>query len=265
MEMSRDSRSREPSLVISNVGMRLLLDENRSASLKDVFFRLGERKKAEKREFWALKNISFELFPGERMAVLGLNGSGKSTLMKVISDVYVPTEGSVWKKGTLAPLLELGAGFCSQYTAVENIFLYGAILGYPREYLAAKVDEIIEFAELQEFMDVPIKKYSSGMRARLGFSICTAVSPDILILDEILSVGDARFQEKSEKRLTDMMNENMTVLFVTHSLEQARKICGKAMILDHGKLAGIGPIETVAEQYTEMISRIKVKTEGRKN
>ena len=247
-------RNNDPSLVVSSVGMRLRLDRNRAGSLKDMFLRFGLHQKSEKEEFWALKNISFELFPGERMAILGLNGSGKSTLMKVISDVYEPTEGSVQKRGKLAPLLELGAGFCSQYTALENIFLYGAILGYPKEYLEDKVDEIIEFAELQDFMDVPIKKYSSGMRARLGFSICTAVSPDIMILDEILSVGDARFREKSEKRLMDMMNEDMTVLFVTHSLEQARKICSRGLILDHGELAGIGPIETIADQYVKMIS-----------
>ncbi len=244
----------EPSLVLSGVGMRMLLDENRSTSLKDLFLRLGSGKKSEKRELWALKDISFELFPGERMAVLGLNGSGKSTLMKVISDVYEPTEGTVQKKGKLAPLLELGAGFCSQYTAVENIFLYGSILGYPRAYLEEKVDEIIDFAGLRDFADVPVKKYSSGMRARLGFSICTAVSPDILILDEILSVGDARFREKSEKRLTEMMDEKMTVLFVTHSLDQARKICSRGLILDHGKIAGIGPIEEIADQYARMIS-----------
>lgn len=247
------NRKTQPSLIVSNVGMRLRLDRNRSSSLKDAFLRLGERR-PEKKEFWALKDITFEMYPGERMAVLGLNGSGKSTLMKVISDVYEPTEGRVLKKGKLAPLLELGAGFCSQYTALENIFLYGAILGYSQSFLKAKIDEIIEFAELADFMDVPIKKYSSGMRARLGFSICTAVSPDILILDEILSVGDARFRAKSEKRLTDMMDEDMTVLFVTHSLDQAKKICSKALILNHGQLAGIGPVDEIAEHYTKMIS-----------
>lgn len=248
------SHSVAPSLVVSNVGMRLRLDHNRSSSLKELFLHLGERKKPEIKEFWALRNISFSLYPGERMAVFGINGSGKSTLMKVIADVYEPTEGSVQKCGTVAPLLELGAGFCSQYNAVENIFLYGSILGYPRSFLTAKVDEIIDFAELQGFRDVPIKKYSSGMRARLGFSICTAVCPDILILDEILSVGDGRFRVKSEKRLKDMMGENMTVLFVTHAIDQAKKICSKAMILDHGRMLGIGPIDEISDRYEKMIS-----------
>ena len=249
------SRDNEPSLVVENVGMRLRLDRTRPTSMKEKFISLGERKKPEKKaeEFWALKNISFSMYPGERMAVFGLNGSGKSTLMKVISDVYEPTEGRVLKKGMLAPLLELGAGFCSQYSALENIFLYGAILGYPHSFLKAKVDEIIEFAELADFQDVPIKQYSSGMRSRLGFSICTAINPDILILDEILSVGDARFKAKSEKKLMDMMDENVTVLFVTHSLDQAKNICGRALILDHGRMAGIGPIDEIAEQYSEMI------------
>lgn len=244
-----------PSLILSGVGMKLRLEDDRPHSLKEYALRLAEKKRPEKETFWALKDISFTLCKGDRLAVFGLNGAGKSTLMKVIAGVYEPTEGIVQRWGRLAPLLELGAGFCSQYTAWENIFLYGAILGYPRTCLETKADEIMEFSELNDFRDVPVKKYSSGMRARLGFSICTALKPDILILDEILSVGDARFREKSERKLTDMMNDSTTVLFVTHSIEQAKKVCSKAMILDHGRMRGIGSIDEVSLQYAEMISR----------
>ena len=150
-------------------------------------------------------------------------------------------------------MLELGAGFDPQYTARENVYLYGAVLGYKKEFIDEKFDEIIKFAELEKFVDVPVKNFSSGMKSRLGFAICTAVNPDILILDEVLSVGDAKFRKKSEKKVTDMFDDGVTVLFVSHSLEQVMRICNKAIILDHGKLVAFGDIDEVAEQYSEMI------------
>lgn len=246
-----------PSLIVDNIGMQLRLDKDQASSLKELFLGIGRKKPENKKEFWALRNISFTVKPGERLAIFGLNGSGKSTLLKIISDVYVPTEGKVVKNGSIAPLLELGAGFCGQYTAEENIYLYGAVLGYPRDYLKDMVEEIIAFAELEEFMHVPVKKYSSGMKARLGFSICTSVHPDILLLDEILSVGDMHFREKSEKKLIDMMDGSTSVLFVTHSMEQARRICSRAIILEKGRLVGEGTVDEMAECYREKVQTIR--------
>ena len=197
--------------------------------------------------------MNFELKKGERLGILGLNGAGKSTLLKVIAGVYKATTGTVERHGVVAPLLELGAGFDMQYTARENIYLYGAVLGYSREFIEEKFDEIIEFAELGKFVDVPLKNYSSGMKSRLGFAICTAVKPDILILDEVLSVGDAKFKKKSEKRVTDMFDDGVTVLFVSHSLAQVKRLCNKAIILDHGKMIAYGDINEVAPIYEKMI------------
>lgn len=249
--MAKDQR--QPSVVMSDIGIKLRLGREHSATIKDTFFDVIRGKKKEKADdFWALRHVNLTLYPGDRLAILGLNGSGKSTLLKILADVYPPTEGSVQKNGKLAPLLELGAGFNNQYNAIENIFLYGAILGYSREFLKGKVDEIIEFAELEDFADVPLRNYSSGMRSRLGFSICTAVNPDILILDEVLAVGDAKFKVKSEKRMLEMMDENTTVLFVSHSLEQARRICNRGMILQRGQAIEFGRIDEVAERYREM-------------
>ena len=201
----------------------------------------------------AIKNLNFEVKKGDRVGILGLNGAGKSTLLKVIAGVFKPTEGKVVRNGRLVPLLELGAGFDSQYTGRENIFLYGAMLGYSKKFLESKFDEIVEFSELKEFIDVPIKNYSSGMKARLGFSIATLVSPDILILDEVLSVGDAKFRKKSEKKVLSMFDKGVTVLFVSHSLEQVQRLCNKAMILEKGKLIAYGDIDEISAKYTEMI------------
>ena len=181
-------------------------------------------------------NVSFTLNEGDRIGILGLNGAGKSTLLKVIAGVYKPSIGSVERNGVLAPLLELGAGFDPQYTGAENIYLYGAVLGYSKKFIDDKFDEIVEFSELGEFIDVPIKNYSSGMRARLGFSIVSLVSPDILILDEVLAVGDAKFRRKSEAKVMSMFDKGTTVLFVSHSLAQVKRLCNKAMILEHGEL-----------------------------
>ena len=201
----------------------------------------------------ALDNVHFQLKQGEIHALMGENGAGKSTLLKVISGVFKPTEGHVDKHGKMVPLLELGAGFDPQYTGKENIYLYGAMLGYTKKFIDSKYDEIVEFSELQKFMDVPVKNYSSGMKSRLGFSIATVVEPKILILDEVLSVGDAKFRKKSEKKIMSMFDSGVTVLFVSHSLEQVQRLCNKAMILEKGKLIAYGDIDPISEQYSKMI------------
>ena len=203
-------------------------------------------------EFRALKHISFDIHRGEVVGLVGTNGSDKSTMLKIIAGVLEPSEGSVKVHGNIAPLIELGAGFESQYTGRENIYLYGAMLGYSKKFIEEKFDEIVEFSELKEFIDVPIKNYSSGMKSRLGFSIATVVSPKILILDEVLSVGDAKFRKKSEKKVLSMFDSGVTVLFVSHSLAQVQRICNKAMILEKGKLIAYGDIDTISEQYEKM-------------
>ena len=197
-------------------------------------------------------HLSFEMNRPGVYALLGTNGAGKSTLLKVIAGVFKPTEGSVVHKGKIVPLLELGAGFDKEYTGRENIYLYGAVLGYSKEFIDEKYDEIVKFSELKDFIDVPIKNYSSGMKSRLGFSIATVVSPKILILDEVLSVGDAKFRKKSEKKVLSMFDSGVTVLFVSHSLAQVQRICNKAMILEKGKLIAYGDIDTISEQYEKM-------------
>ncbi len=245
----------KPTIEVAGLSMRFNLSQEKHDSLKEAFINIFRSKtKREGEEFWALQDVSFKLYAGDRIGILGLNGAGKSTLLKAIAGVYKPTEGLVKRRGSIAPLLELGAGFDKEYTARENIYLYGAVLGYTREFIDSKFDEIIKFAELQDFVDVPLKNYSSGMKSRLGFAICTAVHPDILILDEVLSVGDARFRKKSEMRIREMFEGDVTVLFVSHSLAQVRNICNKAMILDHGRLAHFGDIEEISEIYEAMIA-----------
>ena len=235
-----------------NVSMKFNLSREKVDSLKDYIFKTIKRE-IQYNEFWALKNVSFSVEKGDRVGILGLNGAGKSTLLKVISGVFKPTEGHVDKHGKMVPLLELGAGFDPQYTGKENIYLYGAMLGYTKKFIDSKYDEIVEFSELQKFMDVPVKNYSSGMKSRLGFSIATVVEPKILILDEVLSVGDAKFRKKSEKKIMSMFDSGVTVLFVSHSLEQVQRLCNKAMILEKGKLIAYGDIDPISEQYSKMI------------
>lgn len=249
---------------VDNVSIKFNLSQEKLDSLKEYVLKLVQGK-VKYNEFWALQDVNFTLHKGDRIGILGLNGAGKSTLLKVIAGVYKPTTGKVTRKGVLAPLLELGAGFDKQYTARENIYLYGAVLGYSKAFIDEKFDEIVEFSELQEFLDVPLKNFSSGMKSRLGFAICTAVNPDILILDEVLSVGDARFRKKSEKRVMDMFEEGVTVLFVSHSLAQVKRICNKAMILDHGKMLAFGDIDEIAEQYAAFIEdKVPKKKKKRK-
>lgn len=242
----------EEIIKLEHVNMQFNLSREKVDSVKEYFIKFV-KKDLKYDQFMALKDVSFSVNKGDRVGVLGLNGAGKSTLMKVIAGVFKPTEGTVYKNGVIAPMIELGAGFDKQYTGAENIFLYGAVLGHSRKFMEEKFDEIVEFSELKEFIDVPLKNYSSGMRARLGFSIATVVKPDILILDEVLSVGDAKFRKKSEKKLVDMMDTGVTVLFVSHNLEQVKRICNKAMILEKGSLVAYGDIEEVSNKYKEMI------------
>lgn len=239
-------------LIVDNVSMKFNLSSEKVDNIKEYIIK-SIKHQISYDEFWSLRNVSFTMNKGERMGILGLNGAGKSTLLKVISGVYKPTEGKVIHHGKVVPLLELGAGFDQQYTGKENIFLYGTVLGYTKGYLEEKYDEIVEFSELGKFIDVPIKNYSSGMKSKLGFSIATIANPDILILDEVLSVGDAKFRKKSEAKIMQLMEGGTTVLFVSHSLAQVRRICDRAMILDHGTLKAIGGIDEISNQYEAMI------------
>ena len=243
--------SKQPAIIVDNVSMKFNLSKEKVDSLKDYIIK-SIKKEIKYNEFWALQNVSSTVEKGDRVGILGLNGAGKSTLLKVIAGVFKPTEGSVTKHGKMVPLLELGAGFDQQYTGKENIYLYGAMLGYSKEFIDEKYDEIVKFSELKDFIDVPIKNYSSGMKSRLGFSIATVVSPKILILDEVLSVGDAKFRKKSEKKVLSMFDSGVTVLFVSHSLAQVQRICNKAMILEKGKLIAYGDIDTISKQYEKM-------------
>lgn len=241
-------------LKVENVGMRFNLSSEKVDSLKEYFIKFV-KKELHYREFWALKDVSFEVKKGEHLGIVGLNGAGKSTLLKVIAGVLKPTEGNVKTVGKIVPLLELGAGFDKQYTGAENIYLYGALLGYTKEFINKKFNEIVEFSELGEFINVPVKNYSSGMRARLGFSIATVVKPEILILDEVLSVGDAQFKKKSEKKILSMFEGGVTVLFVSHSLEQVKRLCDKAILLEHGSVIAKGNVEDVATIYAAKLEK----------
>ena len=239
-------------IVVNNVSIKFNLNPEKIDNLKEYVIKKlkGE---ISYQEFWALRDVSFELKKGERLGILGLNGSGKSTLLKTIAGVYKPTTGTVRKSGLLMPMLELGAGFDMQYTGRENVFLYGSVLGFKRDFMREHYREIVDFSELNEFMNVPLKNYSSGMRARLGFSIATVLKPDILILDEVLSVGDAKFKKKSENKMMELIEGGTTVLFVSHSLSQVQRICNKAMILDHGKMISFGDIDEVSKEYEKII------------
>lgn len=242
----------KPAIVVENMSMMFNLNKEKVDNLKEYFIKLITRK-LHFTEFWALNDISFTVEKGDRVGVLGFNGAGKSTLLKVIAGVLKPTKGSVKVSGVIAPMLELGAGFDMNYSGKENIFLYGATMGYSRKFIEEKYNEIVEFSELQDFIDVPVKNYSSGMRARLGFAIATAVEPEILILDEVLSVGDAKFRQKSEAKIRSMFDKGITVLFVSHSTQQVLNICNKAIILEKGKLIAQGDAKEICDKYNEMV------------
>jgi len=235
---------------VENLGVRFNMSEQKVDDLKDFVIK-KIKGKIKYKEFWALKDITFSVEKGERVGIVGLNGAGKSTLLKVIAGVLKATEGSVVTRGNVIPLLELGAGFDKQYTGAENIYLYGAVLGYSRQFMKSKFDEIVEFSELGDFINVPVKNYSSGMKARLGFSIATVTKADILILDEVLSVGDAKFKRKSEAKIKTLFEDGTTVLFVSHNLAQVKKLCDKALLIDHGRMIAYGNVEDIAAIYEE--------------
>ena len=235
---------------IKNVSMRFNLGIEKDFSIKQAFVDiLSGKKKKKKDAFWALKDVSFSVEKGEVIGLIGSNGAGKSTLLKVVSGVMKPTKGKVIVNGVISPMIELGAGFDGNLTARENIYLNGAILGYSKKFLDAKFEEIVEFSELRDFLDVPVKNFSSGMTAKLAFSIATIVDPEILIVDEILSVGDIKFQEKSRKKMMEMIKGGTTVLYVSHSLESIKDLCTKVVWLEHGNIIKMGNTKEICDEY----------------
>lgn len=237
-----------PIITVDHVSMKFHMNVNRTNSLKEWFV---SRMKGELRyeDFYALKDVSFEIKRGEIFGIIGRNGAGKSTLLKVISGIYKPTSGKCVAAGRIAPMLELGSGFDYELPGRENIFLNGSILGFSEAYLKSKYDEIVAFSGLEDFIDQPIKTYSSGMIMRLAFSVATIIEPEILIVDEILSVGDAAFQEKSKARMMELMSGGTTVLFVSHDLEQLRNMCDRAVLLEHGHVQSIGAVDEICDAY----------------
>lgn len=233
---------------VNDVSIMFRLYRENVDSLKEFVVKKIKRQIAYD-EFWALQNIDFHVGRGEAVGLVGRNGSGKSTLLKTIAGVLKPTKGSVAVKGTVAPMIELGAGFDMDLTATENVFLNGAILGYPKEMLEENMQKIIDFSELKDFMDVPIKNFSSGMFARLGFAVATIYTPDILIVDEILSVGDWQFQEKCHRRIQEMLEQGTTLLFVSHSMDQVKEVCNRAILLDHGHIIMDDKVEKVCDRF----------------
>lgn len=254
-KLTEEELEKRPVVIdVSHVDMEFILNKQKVDNLKEFVIR-KIKGNIEVAKFKALDDITFQVRKGERLAIMGLNGAGKSTLLKAIVGVYKPTAGKVTKVGVMAPLIELGAGFDPEYTGKENIYLYGAILGYSREFLDTKIQDIIDFSELGDFINVPLKNYSSGMKSRLGFSIATAVEPDILILDEVLSVGDAKFRRKSLAKVQSMFDNGVTVLFVSHSIDQVLAICDRAILLQKGKIIAEGTAEEVAVVYEEKTGR----------
>lgn len=239
---------KETVIEVKDVSMHFNLMVERVDSIKEYVMKLLKGKLLYN-DFVALSHVSFDVHKGEIVGLVGLNGAGKSTLLKIIAGVLKPTEGKVITRGTIAPLIEVGAGFDPELTARENVYLNGAILGHDRKFMDSKFDEIIDFAELQNFVDVPVKNFSSGMYARLGFAIATMVQPDILIVDEVLSVGDYKFQKKCEDRIQAMLDKGVTVVLVSHDISMIEKLCTKVVWLEHGHLRDIGPTAKVCKEY----------------
>lgn len=238
----------ETMIEVNDVTMQFRMNSDKIMSLKE-FVTTALRGRLRYEKFTALDHVSFTVEKGETLGLIGRNGAGKSTMLKVISGILKPTAGAVTCRGNVVPMLELGSGFDMDLTGRENIFLNGAILGYSEAFLRAKYDEIVEFSELGPFIETPIRNYSSGMLARLAFSVASMVQPEILIVDEILSVGDAAFQEKSRARMLELMSGGTTVLFVSHSLAQIREMCSRAVWLEHGRVRMLGDVDEVCNAY----------------
>ena len=233
---------------VDHVTVRFNLATQKIDNLKEYFIKLVKRQLMFQ-EFLALKDVSFQVKQGEAWGLIGTNGSGKSTMLKAISGIIKPHKGTITVDGTVAPLIELGAGFDDNMTARENIFLNGCILGHSEKFMQEHFDEIVDFAEIHKFLDSPIKNYSSGMRARLGFAVATMVKPDILIVDEVLAVGDYKFRRKCEARMTEMLQAGTTLLFVSHSIEEVRRLCTHAIWIDKGVARMVGEVGPVCDAY----------------
>lgn len=244
----------EPIVSIEEMSVRLMLHRERVTSLREYLVRFIKRARVPAEEFWPLREISLNIGRGEVFGVVGQNGAGKSTLLRVIAGIIKPTLGKVEVRGRVAPLIELGAGFDHEMTGRENVFLYGALLGFPRKKLASKLDEIIGFAELEEFADVPLKNYSSGMAARLGFAIATDVDTDLLLIDEVLAVGDAAFAKKCGDRIAAFRKKGVSIVIVSHNLQALAHMCSRAAWIDRGRLNMIGPVHEVIEGYSTALS-----------
>ena len=250
---------------VEHISMEFKITKDKIDTLKEYVIRTIKRNKEEKEKIRVLDDISFEIYKGDKLGILGFNGAGKSTLLKILSGIYEPTYGKIRINGKVAPLLELSAGFDKNYTGKNNIYLNGAFLSMDKKLLDEKYDEIVEFSELGEFINYPVKNYSSGMRAKLGFSIATLIQPDILIVDEILSVGDIKFRKKSSEKINELMAEGVTVLLVSHSISQIRKICDKCIWIDNGKLVMEGPADEVCDAYVKNAEGRKKNKKKKKN
>lgn len=233
---------------VKNATVRFNKSAESISGLKEYIIKMLKRELMFQ-EFLALKNINFTVKRGESWGLIGKNGSGKSTLLKLISGIIRPYQGNVTVNGSISPLIELGAGFDPEFTARENIFLNGALLGYSKRFIESHFQEIVDFAELNDFIDVPIKNFSSGMSARLGFAIATVQKPDILIVDEVLAVGDFAFQQKCKERMEHLLSNGTTLLFVSHSIEQVKELCSKAIWIDNGEVRAIGETHSVSQEY----------------
>ncbi|WP_295599678.1 ABC transporter ATP-binding protein [uncultured Methanobrevibacter sp.] len=236
---------------VEHLSMEFKITKDKIDTLKEYVIRTLKRNKKEKEKVRVLDDISFKVYKGDKLGILGFNGAGKSTLLKIMAGIYEPTSGKIEINGKVAPLLELSAGFDKNYTGKNNIYLNGAFLSMDKDFLDEKFDEIVEFSELGEYINYPVKNYSSGMRAKLGFSIATLIEPDILIVDEILSVGDIKFRKKSSQKINELMAEGVTVLLVSHSISQMRKICDKCIWIDNGKIVMEGEANEVCDAYVE--------------
>ena len=247
----------ETMIKVNSVSMKFNLGIEKGFSLKQFFIDIlkpRKKKKKKKSDFWALSDVEFDIKKGEVVGFVGSNGAGKSTLLKVVAGVMKPTKGKVDIYGNICPMIELGAGFDMELTARENIYLNGAVLGYSKKFLDEKFNEIVEFSELKEFLDVPVRNFSSGMVARLAFSVATIVDPEILIVDEILSVGDINFQQKSENKMKSMIGGGTTVLYVSHSLDSIKTLCDRVVWLDKGKIQMIGDANEVCDEYVKYMN-----------